>query len=179
MPPVRRNRHSSSTQLALKPVSPMVRLWMLRILVKLNACRQFVDSYGAENVAAALGLPEWEERNPDQTGLKSVKAELLALLREAEQQGSGFKLQGVLRSNVARPATLVGLSSVDRGILAFVVQIHTDATLNAVADYLGSDLSSLQVFHALSVILQLPESDVRQALGTQGTLAKSGLKQLS
>lgn len=175
MPPVRRkNRHSSSPSV-LKPASPLVQLWILRILVRLNGLREFLNSYDAETMAAALGLPDWADRNPDQLETKSVRAELAALHRTAEREGDRFTLHATMRGNIDRLAKLVGLSSVDCRILEFVVQIHTDALLNAAADYMGSDLSSLHVIHALSVILQLPEPQVRQALSAQGVLAKSGL----
>ncbi len=177
MPPVRRKSRRSSGPIsaAVVPLSPLVRLWMLRILVKLNAWREFLNSHNSEVVAVALGLDDWADRKPEDLDFKPVRAELCALHRTAEREGSDIKLPPVLCVNIERLAKLADLSPVDCRILEFVIQIHTDRFLDETADYLGSNLSSLQVFHALSVILQLPESHVRGALSVQGVLAKSGL----
>ena len=79
-----------------------------------------------------------------------------------------------LHGNVARLAELVGLSDTDCRILEFAVLIHSERLLDDCADWLGQ-LSSAKVFQALSVLLDLPETQVRASLSTQGLLGKSGL----
>lgn len=175
MPSIRHKRHKHSRSTTAGSVQPLVRLWLLRILVKLNAWREFLNSHNSEVVAEALGMHDWEDRNPENMEAKTVRSELCALHRIAERQASGLSLHPVLCANVERLAKLANLSLVDSRILEFVIQIHTDRLLDEIADYLGNYLSSVQVFHALSIILELPESQVRGALSAQGVLAKSGL----
>lgn len=54
------------------------------------------------------------------------------------------------------------------------MSIQNERLLDDTADWLGQ-LSSVKVFHALSVILDLPEPEIRASLSAQGILARSGL----
>ncbi len=79
-----------------------------------------------------------------------------------------------LRINVSQLSRLVGLSETDCRILEFTILLHTERLLDDAADWIG-ELSSAKVFHALSVILNLPEAEIRASLGAHGILARSGL----
>lgn len=67
---------------------------------------------------------------------------------------------GHLRENIVRLSYLVGLNETDCRILEFAVLIHTEKILDDSADTLG-ELSSLKMFHVLSVLLDRPEIEVR------------------
>jgi hypothetical protein len=69
---------------------------------------------------------------------------------------------------------LVALSDTDCRILEFAVLIHSERILDDLADELGP-LSTIKMFHVLSVLLGIPESDIRTALSSQGVLARAGL----
>lgn len=155
---------------------PIIRLWLLRILVALGGHREFMRSHGFNNdtLAEVLGLGHWVDPSPNDFDLKAVQAELRQLHQKAEKQWANASLSPCLRSNVGRLSDLVGLSTTDCRILEFAVSIQNERLLDDTADWLGQ-LSSVKVFHALSVILDLPEPEIRTSLSSQNILARSGL----
>src|SRR5690606_27696719 len=69
---------------------------------------------------------------------------------------------------------LIKLSEYERHILAFAVMIRNESLLDDAADILGP-LSSVKMFHVLSLLLDIPEEEIRKSLSAQGMLARSGL----
>lgn len=183
---------------AANPVypDPIIRLWLLRILVPLGGHREFIRSHGFNNdtLAEVLGLGHWvapgefdipaflrRSSKASQNDLeesdfdpKVVQSELRVLHQKAEKQWKNEPLPNCLRSNVGQLSELVGLSPADCRILEFAVLIHNERLLDDAADWLGQ-LSSVKVFHFLAAILGLPEPEVRASLSAQSILAKSGL----
>lgn len=157
-------------------IDPIIRLWLLRILVALGGHREFVKSHGFNNdtLAEALGLGHWIDPSPNDFDLKTVQAELRQLHQKAEKQWAKAALPDCLRNNVGQLSDLVGLSTTDCRILEFAVSIHNERLLDDTADWLGQ-LSSVKVFHALSILLNLPEPEIRSSLSAQSILARSGL----
>ncbi|MCX9157765.1 ATP-binding protein [Niveibacterium sp. 24ML] len=155
---------------------PVIRLWLLRILIALGVHPEFVRSNGFRNDALAeiLGLAHWIDPFPNDFDLKAVQGELRQLHQKAEKQWAKAPQPAFLCSNVRRLSELVGLSPTDCRILEFAVSIQNERLLDDTADWLGQ-LSSLKVFHVLSVILDLPEPKIRASLSAQGILARSGL----
>lgn len=168
----RRARHSAYST----DSNSVIQLWLLRILVLLGGYREFLRPQGFSNdtLADVLGLGHWIDQSSNDFDLKSVKSELRQLHQKAEKKWSKAVLPACLRNNVHQLSSLVGLSSTDCRILEFAVSIHNDRLLDDAADWLGA-LSSVKVFHALSVILNLPEMDIRLSMSSQGILARSGL----
>ena len=160
---------------ALK-IDPAVHLWTLRILVDLGAHREFVNTFGIQNntVAKAIGLGHWVDTEATTFDLKAVRAELRLLHRKAENQSPIAPMSACLQRNVGRLSDLVGLSPTDRRILEFAVSLRSERLLYESAEMFGS-LSSNKVYHALAVILDLPEAEIRTALSPQSILACSGL----
>lgn len=162
-------------------VPSVLRLWLLRLLVPLGAHRKFIQSYGfdSDSVAIAVGLGHWIDGEADE-GLSPdfrstrARAELRRQHQAAERQSPSSALPPSLQINLDRLATLVGLSAPDVRILEFVVLIHSDSLLLEAADWLGQ-VSTGKLIHALSVLLSLPEEQVRESLSKQGVLARSGL----
>jgi len=175
-------------------------LWLLRLLVPLGGYRKFIQPHGfhSDTLAEVLGLDHWvdgelddwpeavdehEDAGLSDDDVKSklcryepnrVRGELRYFHRVAEQKLSLSDLSESLRRNLDRLATLVGLSVVDIRILEFAVMIHSDGLLGETAEWLGQ-LSTVKLLHTLSVVLGLPEEQVREALSAQGVLAHSGL----
>ena len=83
-----------------------------------------------------------------------------------------------LARNVTRLSKLVGLSEADCRILEFSVMLANERMLDDTADRVGH-LSSAKVIHVLSVLLDLPEHEVRLSLSGLGVLTRSGLVTLS
>lgn len=169
-------RHRPSCSNNAINTDPLVRLWMLRILVPLGGHREFVSSIGFNNydLAKILGLGHWIGPSADEFNLKAIQTELRQLHQKAERQRAVSTSPGYLLGNIRQLSDLVGLCAIDCRILEFAVTIRNDRILNDTADWLGQ-LSSVKVFHVLSVILDLPEPAVRASLSAQGILARSGL----
>ncbi len=177
-------------------IDPIIRLWLLRILVPLGGHREFLHSHGFHNdaLATALGLGHWVDssqfdipeflRRPSSVShaneeenefdLKTVKFELRKLHQQAEKDWAKATLPACLCHNIRQLSGLVGLSPTDCRVLEFAVSIHNERLLDDTADWLGQ-LSSVKVFHTLSSLLELPEPDIRTSLSAQGILARSGL----
>lgn len=178
---------------------PLAHLWALRILINLNAHREFIDRHGVhdDTLARALGLGHWvdEEEGVDEGDAESSLAEekqreeqkpkrpnYLAELRtlhrqtekEADEDSASFEPPMLLRANVQRLAQLAGLSALDERILVFVVLMHEECMLQTAAGFLGH-MNLERAFHSLAVVLKVPVSDVRTALQGQGALLRSGL----
>ena len=171
----RRNPLSSTS--SLLPETPaIVRLWMLRLLVPLGGHHSFVSNRGFSNDALAelLGLGEWIDPEDREFNPVKVRAELRRLHQEGESKLAGAAMPACLRANVNRLSELVGLSATDCRILEFAVLVQNERLLDDAADWMGV-LSSVKLFHVLSVLLGLPVHDVRVALGAQSVLARSGV----
>lgn len=182
-PPHQRRRHRARQGGAAPASSPLVVLWLLRMLVPLGAHKHLVNRSGFSNdtVAEVVGLAHWVDPEDREFDPALVRTELRKLHAEAEEQAdspaspaTALRLPPFLAHNIQRLSGLVGLSDTDQHILAFVVHLHSERVLDDTADWLGT-LSSAKVFHALSVILDRPAEEVRTALGSQGVLARSGL----
>lgn len=173
-------------------LDPGIRLWLLRILVSLGRHRDFIGQSGFNNdsLAEALGLGYLVDQSQssippflrshtsrDSEGefdAKRALADLRKLHQTAETQWSKDALPACLRHNVVQLSGLVGLNNTDCRILEFAVSLHNERLLDDTADWLGH-LSSVKVFHTLSAILGVPETEVRTSLGPQSILSCSGL----
>ena len=157
-------------------ITPGIRLWILRLLVPLNAHPEFITQHGFTNdaVAKALGLGAWVDPENRDFDVKKVRVELRKLYQACEREPHEDAASSCLAGNVARLSKLVGLSEVDCRLLEFAVLISSHRALDDAADWLGP-LSSSKVFHALSVLLDLPEDEVRASLGASSILTRSGL----
>ncbi len=154
----------------------VIRLWILRTLVMLGGHREFICSHGFsdETLARAVGLESWLNSTQSNYDQKAAQVKLRELHQLAEHESANAMLPSMLSSNVKNLAYLAGLSQTDCRILEFAISIHTERLLDNASDYLGS-LSSVRVFRALSVILDLPESEIRDSLSAEGILSRSGL----
>lgn len=157
-------------------ISPVVRLWVLRLMVPLGGFHKGAHkaaylSEDAEELMEACGLVSKAlvSSNP-----KTVRAELRRLYQATEKELGNAALPINLISNVERLARLVGLSAMDCRILEFAVMVFGNASFLSVVNSLGS-LTTLQTFHLVSVLLGLPLNDVRTSLAGQSILNKSGL----
>lgn len=160
---------------------PIVRLWLLRMLVPMGGHHKLIRSRGfaSDGLAQALGLDDWidaDDNNGD-FDAKGALAELRRLHRQHEAQARSLKVPVLMQRNIARLAALVGLSDTDCRILEFTILLHTEEILEDVARPFG-ELSSVKLAHMLSRILGLPEDGVRSALGGEGTLIRAGLVKL-
>jgi transitional endoplasmic reticulum ATPase len=174
-----RHRPALPSLLVMK-LHPIVRYWLLCLLVPLGGHRGFIQGnhFFDNGLAEVLGLSRFTEASQDALDQKAV---LEALRHEFGQYHAPSKCPAsppVLRANTMRLSVLVGLTDTDCAILEFAVMLHNERLLDDVADLLGQ-LSSNRVFYVLSVLLDLPEDAIRTALNSQGVLARSGLVSVS
>ena len=160
----------------LNDLLPSVELWMLRVLVPLSGHREFISRNGFSNdaMAHALGFGAWIDQEECDFDPKAVRVALRKRHQAGEREFRDAVKPAYLANNIARLSQLVGLSEADCRILEFAVLINNDRTLDDAADWLGP-LSSNKVLHALSVLLDLPEQDVRASLSGTSILTRSGL----
>ena len=168
--------------LAPASMEPLVRLWLLRLLVPLEAHKKFIDKHGFDDDALAetIGLGRWtgtrdrfHEQDSDFDPI-AARRELCRLHKDCEKTSGNAKVSNPLGNNVKRLAQLVGLSATDCRILEFAVLLHTEKMLDDITGLLG-ELSSLKLSWALSVLLDLPQDNIRKALSADSALARSGL----
>ena len=174
--PKQMRRRAVSDLVSPAAVSPLVQLWLLRLLVPLG-CHRDIHHQGFsqdDRLTMAVGLTDLLELELDELTPAAFRKKLGILHAQGERKLRNSAVPPCLGANVARLSKLVGLSDSDCRILEFSVLIHTERILDGTAESLGQ-LSSLKLIHALSVLLDLPESDVRTSLSPKGILAKSGL----
>lgn len=161
-------------------VEPLVYLWILRILVPLGAQRKFIEQDGFSDgfLAETLELKHYSDAEELDFDAKAARNELRNLYKAAEVKFSGSSASECLSENITQLSQLVGLSETECRILELTVLINTDSILGEVTDWLN-DLTLLQVYRVISVILELPENEIRESLGTKGILAMSGLLSLN
>jgi SpoVK/Ycf46/Vps4 family AAA+-type ATPase len=157
-------------------VPPLIRLWVLRLLVDLNGQREFIDrdSFSSDKLADFLGLGKWIDPDDGEFSGKLIKAELRKLRRAAEQDASYHEIPSCLKKNVQRLAKLSGMTEVDCRILEFAVLLKSERLLEDATDILGR-LSSSKACFALSTLLNLSPSAVSTALSEKGVLCRTGL----
>lgn len=157
-------------------IPPIIHLWLLRILVPLGGHGEFINQQGFSNdtLAEVLGLGHWIDPDSEDFDPKAIRTELRKLFHAGERSLGNAATPSCLRENAVRLSELVGLSDTDCRILEFAVLIQSERLLDDCAGWLGQ-LSSVKMFHALSVLLNLPEQEIRSSLSAQGILAKSGL----
>lgn len=159
-----------------KGIASIAELWMLRILVPLGGHKDLLNrsSFSDDDVARAAGLGQWLDDEDRDFDASAIRLELRDLHRAAETASNRLTLPPTLRGNMARLASLVGLSHADCRILEFAVMVHQDRVLDDCADTLGQ-LNSLKLGDMLAKLLDLAPAEVRASLSPHGVLARSGL----
>ena len=180
------NYHPEDTNGPGSGEEPLVRLWLLRLLVGVEAFeksfRNKIHRYSEDeliySLAEIFGIDTDSCRTEDDDiDGKEVSKRLHRLYATTENKLKDATAPACLAGNVKRLSALAGLSATDRRILEFAVLIHTEDILEKTGDLLG-DLTSKQVFKVLSVALDLPQAEIRKSLSKSGALSRSGLLSL-
>lgn len=167
----RKPRHLSAPD-----IPAITQLWLLRMLVPLDGQRALVgrSNFSSDALAQAVGLGEWIDNDERGFDAAAIRQQLRGLHRAAEAQAGVTTAPPTLSANVARLASLVGMSDTECRVLEFAAMIHHDRVLDDGADTMGP-LSSLKVMDTLASLLGLDAAEVRSALNPNGVLARSGL----
>lgn len=168
-------------QSKLEPATArLLQAWVWQMLLPLGGQSEFIAEHGFEDesVAQLLNASAWfaaDEQYDPIAARAQLKQHYLLWQKNIDwdtvyQQG----VPEVLQTNIAAWKQLLGLSEVEAKILTFVILLYQNSVLNQAAHFMG-ELSSRQVILSLAIILQLPESDVRHAMGHEQTLFHTGL----
>jgi len=149
--------------------------WILRILFRLGAHKQFITQHGisSQSLADYLHLTYEHSFSFSQQDQHLLLRELRKYYQDVEQHNS-LTQNSIFQSAVNRFATRIGLNSAEKSILEFTLQLHQERLLDDVTEWLGP-LTSAKVYRVLAVILDMTEIDIRDALGPTSTLTKTGL----
>ena len=173
-------KKSNANKLQHPEITPITRLWLLRLLIPLDLHRELIKHsyFSCDKSARIIGLGHWIDPMDRDFNDKLVRKELRKIYDGEEKRASKLRAPDILLANVNCLAKLIGLSKVDCQILAFVAVIHNERILDDAADNLGA-LSSRNVFHTLSILLNIPESDISYSLSANNILNRSGIISLS
>ena len=166
-------------------VEPLVRLWLLRLLVLMGLGKNCFNQRDRYDYVPGEDFPHslaqifdtgngWYTKSHNRINPKKVLNCLHKLYVTEEKNLSKARAPRILAGNVKRLSELARLSHTDCRILEFVILMHSDEILDEACRLLG-ELSPTKLFKALSKLLDLPESDVRSSLSKKGSLFKSGL----
>ena len=115
MPRTAARKHTSSRlreSVQDQPLSALARRWILRLLVPLHGHRKFIgkDYLREDDLARALGLEAWVERDEDDFDPRAVLKALRAQYQDAERDGGPVidLNEGPLRRNLDRLSPLIG-----------------------------------------------------------------------
>ena len=165
---------------------PLVQLWLLRLLIRLGAFRKHFcnnrsrhsDDELAFSLADIFAIDmEHYKTEDDDIDYREALKRLDRLYVSAEKKLNHATAPKRLAGNVRCLSALAGLSATDCRILEFAILIHTEETLEKASALLG-EMMSKQVFKVLSVVLDLPQPEIRNSLSKKGALARSGLLSL-
>ena len=178
--------HSQDESVTQDNMEPLVQLWLLRLLIRLGAFKKHFcnnrSRYSDDELVFSLADifvidMEYYKTEDDDIDYNEALKRLDKLYVSAEKKLKLATAPKCLAGNVRCLSALAGLSATDCRILEFAILIHTEETLEKVSALLG-DLMSKQVFKVLSVVLDLPQPEVRNSLSKKGALARSGLLSL-
>lgn len=112
-----------------KAAAPIVRLWLLRLLVPLGGHKEFIadwDCYwwGKDSIIQALGLEHWWVEHYDDAfnfNKKSALKELRKLHEAAEKELKNAKVPDPLANNIKQVKKLAKLSETDYRLFEFLL----------------------------------------------------------
>ncbi len=157
-----------------KAYDPLIRLYLLRLLVHMDAFRLIVDDRRVQTpwVLRAAGVGA-EEETPD-CDPKAVLRALRTRLEETEDQTPSPPESAVLTQNVAWLGRTLDLTQVQSDIVLFLALAHHSAPLGKLLEKFGQ----IRTHEAQSIIatgIGHPIDQVSTALLHTGRLIKSGL----
>jgi len=170
-----RNRHL--------PIAPSIahmdvelkHLWLLRILVSLDAHKAFLGEkdFRYDDLARELGFDDYVE-NCDQFNRNVVLTALREQLAKAEINPPVIAESTTLWVNVFQLGQALGLTDMEQKVLYFSLVVIPDSHFEECLSCLGA--LTIPVLEKLySTCLDVPVADIRATLSEAGTLFKTGI----
>lgn len=163
---------TQESSINVTPTEPLVKLYMLRIVLKAGAIKEFISYRGYRDDGAAryLGV-DYLEKN-DGINLAQLKFVLNEQLKALEALPIPF--DEVMEANLTNLQHELALSDVDIAIFRFTLWLHASSELDNTADMLGA-LTAVQVNRVLAIVLNLPEEQIDNAMSQYSALMRTGL----
>jgi transitional endoplasmic reticulum ATPase len=170
----RAKKNNKLTTLLDREIEPIVKLWIMRLMVPLGMHREFTlgGNFSDENLAHALGLEDWIENSG--WSIAKMDVHFRHLYKEIEADASNISVSPVLRKNVERIANLMGLTPTDCRIIEFATYIKTNQKLESALRLIGR-VNNNTAYKIMAVILDLPYEEIQKAFATNANLTKTGM----
>jgi len=176
-----KDNKQSSANMDVRKISdcdPLLKLWNLRILIRLNVFSRFFDRYGGlhdPETMHVLGLSAFlQDENVD----KKIIFSNLSNTLEALESDALTSPQDIFSANIAVLQKSLNLTQCEIDILRFVIISGSSAGFNMVVETLG-EMSNEKIRHTLSIILDVPRNEIENAMRSNGTLISSGLLRIN
>lgn len=160
---------------AVEDSNAMLRLWLLRIMVTLAGHKKFLYERGFRDDAIAeflelMHFDNDEELFNSKVVLSAMRDHLASL--PTIDMNSAFDT--VFTNNLSLLTEKLKLTEAEVKVLVFAIHLHANSLLDDACDMLDA-LTSVKLYRALSVILDLSEKEVQAALANTSLLTRSGL----
>lgn len=151
-----------------------IRLWMLRILVRLNGFRAYNKPFSVDqSVILDCLRSEPSIEMDDEESIRLTSSLLAEMLEDTEIDFCAEKT--ALGVGIDLLVKALGMNSTERGILEFLIVLKSCYPMDEAADLIVENYDQSSMCTALSVILKRPRNAIEDALSPQGTLINSGL----
>ena len=179
----RRKRSNTSseefdkTEFVEKELEDKFSLWMLRIIIKLDGSKKFLNkdnSFEKDSIAYFLDVGKYTEM--DKSDFK--RSEVLTILKEnlaKLEKRKRFTSSKLLAKNIKQISELMNLSLYEEQILEFKILLNQYDILDETADLLGNSLNTYQTKKALSVILDIPSKNINEIFRSTSKLSRSSI----
>jgi transitional endoplasmic reticulum ATPase len=152
-------------------VTPIVQLYLLRMLVPLGGQTNFIsrNGFSCDRIAEAIGLGHMVDSESEEFKPAVAKTNLRRLHLQIEAkvalQPEAFEPEQLLRANIQSLTQLVGLNDCEQRILTFTSLLHSNRMLDDAADMIGP-LTSIKAIQSLSDLLSIPGRAHSQSTGS-------------
>ena len=147
--------------------------WSLKILLDLRGWKKLKRDYSGFtsnlDILIPIGLEHLEDKELDKKQFLEILEKQKETLKHHYREPNKN-----LDNNIKKIADYIGLSDVERQLLLFAVLLEENEGLQEVTDTLG-ELNAEGVVGVLSEVLDLPHTEVREALSRKSLSSKSGL----
>ena len=177
-------RTKNDSNLILNNNDAAVRIWALRALVHFVPRQSLIEvlwddeqmQYLRRNTERAKthSLNSQETLSIDNVSTQSLRKDFQALLSSYEAHSKPSKHTQRILKNIKAISGWICLNPTEEQILLFVIYLHTSPILQNITSKIG-EVSLLQTYNILSVLLRRTLSQIKKALSPEGILFQSGL----
>jgi len=177
---MKRRRRTSNSTAVLNTIedegsefSQLREKWILRILLKTKAYRDFLSCRDYNDDHFKISIPSLKQIDQDTTdhGILDI---LRSRANEIESENSLRNFKSTVTANVDKLGRKLRLSAVEKELIKFIVIIKSDESLSAATDHIG-EMNTSNLFAVISEVLDLSKKEIKKALAKDSALIASGL----